>query len=693
MKKSSLLSGLRIAMQALAERRGITLQIGGNTAFTNGRAIVIPELPEDDQEASILARGYIDHEAAHIKLTNFTIVPAPNQMQWTNILEDVRIEREQGEKYPGVAINTRELVELLVRQGNFTAPEDDPTAQLMLWTLSRCRARVLRQTALSGKEAACEKYCRVTFGNPFCDKFLSIVDKVKACKSTEDCMVLVEEIMLLLKKPPLPRPVKKPKPKNAKTKLKDKGTGDSSQSDTYRNDESGDKGKMSDLEDEGKDGNNLSESKSKSKLDYDKDEDDDKEDASGGKSSSDKDKTEENGKDGGGPQTDDFVLANGDDRVDGQGGSSASDTGSQSGIDKERDSGNDTDSKGSNGEGNTPVDSQSGQSGTYDDDCGSGGDGASNTRRQQQIQNLRTLKSAETEFSPDLGEMLEAALNQKGKVMEDSGEPVTLPTVRNQQQSETGLEEFKKMLSNARRKTSKMRTQLTGLFQAIGLQHAYPTQVGYRLDGRSTHLVAANTPDTRVFATRREKQTENTAITLLVDVSGSMHRDIDLAIQAAFVTSDTLESMSGVTCCTAVFTRTDMNGVNGILPIKKFGVKPMPKDFYIIHADGGTPIAGTVLWAGQQLALRREERKIIVLFTDGEPDDSLHAEKAVKKVNRYGIEVYAVAMNKTSIHTAMKDASKWIDVEKVTPISKIEELGPSLLKLLRRALVRKKMGA
>jgi len=66
----------------------------------------------------------------------------------------------------------------------------------------------------------------------------------------------------------------------------------------------------------------------------------------------------------------------------------------------------------------------------------------------------------------------------------------------------------------------------------------------------------------------------------------------------------------------------------------------MPKDFYIIHADGGTPIAGTVLWAGSATALRREERKDHrSSLSDGEPGRFSPCQKASeKRVNRYGMK-------------------------------------------------------
>src|SRR5919197_2478110 len=107
---------------------------------------------------------------------------------------------------------------------------------------------------------------------------------------------------------------------------------------------------------------------------------------------------------------------------------------------------------------------------------------------------------------------------------------------------------------DARRKTSRMRSQLAGLLQAVRLQQCNAKKAGHRIDNRSLHRVACRTPDTRIFAARREKQDDNTAIVLLTDRSSSMDlQKMSVALQATFVTSEALELLPGVTCAVGVF--------------------------------------------------------------------------------------------------------------------------------------------
>ena len=645
MKKiSSFLGGLQIAMQALAERRGINLRIGGNTACTDGKTIIIPDLPDNDQEASILARGYIDHEAAHVSLTDFSI-PVGGKI-FLNILEDVRIERIQGEKYPGVAINTRELLNLLLAKGeSFNAPESDLLGNLQVWTAARARNRILRQTAIATKEVAGEKYCRAVFGDSFCDQFAEIVDEVKTAKSTADCKDLVDRLEALLNAPPPP-----PQPDEDEDC-------DSSQSSKSKSDSSG-----SDKDKKGSD----------SGKNEDEDGDEDGNPSQSGKSKSD---SSESDKDKEGPESGKNKDEDGDEYGDSsQSGKSKSSGGSGDERDSSSESGRSKSSK--------------------DRKCDSSGSGASSALRQKQVENIQSLKNAETDINLDMGEMLQQALQEKNGGV-DSGRTGSVGTAIRKSPvdhtSEKIFKDFQKDLSETRRKTAKMRGQLAGLLQAMKLKQAYPTCAGHRLNGRSTHLVAACTPDTRVFASKQERKMDNTAITLLIDASGSMSSDINLAVQAAFTSADTLESMQGITCCVGVFPWEYSEGeATQILLVNKFGELPKPEQFFDIGSSGGTPIADALLWAGLQLYPRPEERKIIIIFTDGDPDDYSEALQAVKDVRRHRMEVYVLALDKSGYRSSLASAGNWIDRENISLIARIDQLPTALNDLFKRTLLKKR---
>ena len=101
-----ILNSLPLLAAVLGRNYGVEVRIGGNRAMTNGKVIHIPSLPLD-REAALLgyARGYIDHEAAHIRHSDFAALKTANldavTFTLTNAIEDWRIEQRQAELFPG----------------------------------------------------------------------------------------------------------------------------------------------------------------------------------------------------------------------------------------------------------------------------------------------------------------------------------------------------------------------------------------------------------------------------------------------------------------------------------------------------------------------------------------------------------------------------------------------------------------
>ncbi|MCD6389583.1 MAG: hypothetical protein J7L69_09225, partial [Desulfobulbaceae bacterium] len=118
---------LPIVAKAMGDQMGVNVVIRGNSAATNGRTIYLPELPKDDTEATLLARGFLDHEAAHVRLTDFSVIGDdhnPYLKNLINIIEDIRIEKEMGRLYPGCAVNLRKLANHLAETGSFDFDPD-----------------------------------------------------------------------------------------------------------------------------------------------------------------------------------------------------------------------------------------------------------------------------------------------------------------------------------------------------------------------------------------------------------------------------------------------------------------------------------------------------------------------------------------------------------------------------------------
>ena len=71
-RNKDILNSLPLLAYVLGRNYGVRVQIGEDLAYTNGNEIHIPSLLLDcDEEMIGFARGYIDHESAHIRFTDF----------------------------------------------------------------------------------------------------------------------------------------------------------------------------------------------------------------------------------------------------------------------------------------------------------------------------------------------------------------------------------------------------------------------------------------------------------------------------------------------------------------------------------------------------------------------------------------------------------------------------------------------
>ena len=542
-KISTIIGGLRIAMQALGAKMGVTLRIEGDQAYTNGNEIVIPTLPPDDHRAALLARGYVDHESAHVRHSEF----GRDMGTWGELIEEVYIEKKQCSEYPGCAINLRDLIAILKHEhGSFRGTKSEPMSLLTSWLICRGRADVLVQS-LGDIAFEMETWSRQTFGDPFCDQFAACVARVGSCHTLDDCVTLGNEIETLITNPPPPRQKRK-HPESGK-----KNTENSEQ------------------------------------------------------------QAQDN---------------------------------------------------------NAPTDTSA------DSPRTSAGKQADN------LDKLRTADVGKASQKVDLGKIVAQMLGKEHNKGESSGNLEEIPDTHYPNVGAgSGTGDQKRIegemgFDDARRKTSRMRSQLAGLLQAVRLQQSNAKRAGRRIDSRSVYRVACRTPDTRIFAARRDKQDDNTAIVLLTDRSGSMNPEkMSVALQATFVTGEALELLPGVTCAVGAFP-----WGRDLAELKPFGAKPRA-GFFNIGSSGGTPMAEALLWAGMLLTHRPERRKIVIPMTDGNPDDIGTTKKAVERLRSCGIEVYGIGILDSSILNWLRESSV---------IKQIDELPAALICLLKEALITKR---
>ena len=231
------------------------------------------------------------------------------------------------------------------------------------------------------------------------------------------------------------------------------------------------------------------------------------------------------------------------------------------------------------------------------------------------------------------------------------------------------------------------------------------------LSPRTLHRLCMDRPRLDIFRVRGTVQGKSTAVSMLLDASGSMSsRKMDVARSSMRVL---LEALGDLRIATEALTFTTGNCVDisdvmqqtgldhrelrerygrisnleiGIIkgfdePVK-VGLQRLP----IIKGTGLTPLGEAMQIAAARLVPRRENRKILLVLTDGKAGCEGGAEAATQhaldvatRITRAGIELIGVGILDQYVRDVVDDA---------IVIHRIEDLSAQLCKLLGRTLIK-----
>ncbi|HGS4633743.1 TPA: VWA domain-containing protein [Vibrio cholerae] len=196
-------NALPIVAAAYGEKFGVKVLIQGQDAFTDGERIVIPTANPDDPHYQQIAWGYLAHEAAHIRHTNFDMVQKasskPIRKALLNIIEDVRIENELAKVYPGTRRSISQVIEYMVDTQQMCVPEQlEPASNLQAWLLFRLRCHFLGQKALTPLYQAVDERVRQLFPAAAMSRLSAMLTAVPSLGSTGEVLKLVDAIVAML---------------------------------------------------------------------------------------------------------------------------------------------------------------------------------------------------------------------------------------------------------------------------------------------------------------------------------------------------------------------------------------------------------------------------------------------------------------------------------------------------------------
>jgi cobaltochelatase CobT len=568
MKNQTLNNAFPIVAAALGNKFGVKVSVGGDDAYTTGDRIHLPALDSEDSNIKDVAWGYLAHEAAHVRFTDFgefrNAATNPLRKHIVNILEDVRIEKSMQEPYPGTKRTTEKVTEYLVQTDayGFVTKDDEPhpASVLSQFLLFRLRHDVLGQKALSSYADTAEALLEDVFPVGAVTRLFGLMSDVPHLSHTRDCVRLADQILRMIQE--------------EQEKAEEQARQQSQQQQSQQSPSN-----------------------------------------SGGQSDPSDDSTND--------QSDD-----------------SSDTGdSQQDQQSQADNANGQSDTSDAGDDNT--DQQPGQGATS-----SHSDANDQSQDADQLAQILSsvLSAGQDDLPDDLFEAAQELLGNQPRNSYDSETHLPLALDPNRNPS-TG----NAILNRALSESGKIRASLQGLIQSSRYERPVNKRSGNRIDGRK--LVRLSQGDSRVFERRTHKQAPNTALHLLVDASGSMNNRIssNLSITLARIAMDSavalalaLEGISGVNPAITRFPHGDTDNVN---PLLKHGQKVRPNaSAFSAITNGGTPLHTALWYAAASVMATREDRKVIMVLTDGEPDDYDAAKSVIRRCEATGIELVGVGI-------------------------------------------------
>ena len=199
MPANTILQSLPLLASVLGRRYGVTVRIGGTEAYTDGTVIQLPSLPAQcDDTFNGLVRGFVDHEAAHIRHTDFTVCKqtrsALEKHIW-NTFEDWRVENAMAAIYPGCRGNFR----WLIRHCFLDTPpvvHDDKATLILDWLLLTVRSWDVPELGAHCETLACAMDRRWPWLRLHLEAILHAMRK--HCPDSAACLDYARQIMDVL---------------------------------------------------------------------------------------------------------------------------------------------------------------------------------------------------------------------------------------------------------------------------------------------------------------------------------------------------------------------------------------------------------------------------------------------------------------------------------------------------------------
>jgi len=308
-------------------------------------------------------------------------------------------------------------------------------------------------------------------------------------------------------------------------------------------------------------------------------------------------------------------------------------------------------------------DDQSAQMSSGSAGGGAGGDHA------QSLEQLLGMSDADVQ--EDLGEMLQNALNAaaNAEIGEAGFVDVPMPNVHKARLRDTGVD-----VGALRASINATRTRTLQWMSSMAEGDISHSRSGMQID--SSRIWSARFGGS-IFIREDEGIDLNAAVSIVIDRSGSMSQTIGHAVQAAVATMLAFD-VPGLKTQVSVFPWYQA-GDEGVAVVKRWEESPRTLAARIasLTTDGGTPMAEAILFAASDVIRREETLKIVLVVTDGDPNDMGATRYIIDRARADGITVVGLGIG---VETAPVFGERY-----ASTIRNIGELSASMVRLVKAA--------
>ena len=660
----SILNSLPLYIGAISNDLNVDVTFSGSGAYCapvgSKWQINIPLFDVDNAEARAAAYAYALHECGHINYTNFAVLKDLINTQKSkseislkkrisNIFEDTYIERELSKEYAGAYKRLSEMRTWLQDEDEKKNPDASNlplSSQILNFIYTYSFFAANNYTCYKALLDENEVLLVEQLGNDAVLELKSVLNGVKQLASSQDCMDLTDRVYDILEK------LKDVIQDQQQQQQQDQQGGDDSEDDTAQGD--------SDSGDSQDDDSNSDDSQS----DYSQ---------SGGDNSQNNDQGDDS--QSGDSQGDDHSQD--DQGDDSQSGDSQGDDNSQ---DKNADNNNSSDS------------TNMGDQGYKSDDSTANQKSLTQEQVDDAIDALNDIISGNAELpNSDAGDALAEKLGKQSEDDQASGKVKASDyttdskvnsaiTYRSLKGNSLGAKTLHRIADT---QSVFVRQRLQGLIAAKQRKVVSRKSAGKRMIGNAGTRMAQG--DYKVFRQELTRKLTNTAITILLDDSGSMKNEKgQVAASATLALIKALEPINFVS--TSVETFGTESSSNIVYKVKDFNESANQcadrLSEHLAYGGGYTPLL-TGLWSGlRSISQRKEARKILIVITDGEPDERPRCTELINRIRTsQGVEVFGIGIG--DANTLVKPL---FGEQYAVSIKKIDQLASEIFKLSEQIL-------